>query len=357
MTHSIPAVSPSGQGQLLSPAPRPGNFIHDRWHVLQLVKDTARLLGIGEREVSVLGAHLSVLPKGPIRSDQLLISFAQVAGILERANCMDERRFRRGEARLAEVGLIDRKLSGNARRFPIRDGRGQIVDAYGIDLRALFLRVPELEAMRDRLNQEAAERRAIKSRISAAVSNLKRQAMFDDQPLPEDLEIKLQDIQRLCRRSRITIVELLSTEKALHEIIEQQSSPDTTDTLPDNLPGDGGQIDRPIESKRKDYTIRQPVLKISTLWKEHPRLAAYFPDTPDDARQLSDCLLKAMKYLGFSEKRASEVLRHISLKKLLALIENLLGRLAEIENPQAYLLAMIENRTAYEAQDKNLCVL
>jgi hypothetical protein len=53
----------------------------------------------------------------------------EIGALLERANCMDKRRFRRGEAPLVALGFVRRKLSANGRRFPVRNAQGQIVDA------------------------------------------------------------------------------------------------------------------------------------------------------------------------------------------------------------------------------------
>ncbi|MDO6575183.1 helix-turn-helix domain-containing protein, partial [Staphylococcus pasteuri_A] len=85
---------------------------------------------------------------------------------------MDERRFRRGETRLEQAGLIRRRLSGNGRRFPERDKSGRVVNAYGIDLAPLLASYDDLVAMADwRAEQDRvarARRNSISARLSAA---------------------------------------------------------------------------------------------------------------------------------------------------------------------------------------------
>lgn len=336
----------SGGREVLCPTPRPGNFIHDRWQVLQLVKDTARALGIGEREIAVLSAHLSVLPKGPVRSDHLLVSFAQVTGILERANCMDERRFRRGETRLEEVSLIARKLSGNARRFPVRNGRGQIVDAYGIDLRPLFLRVPELESLRDALAEEEAHRRARRSHLSARLGTLRRQVeagtlLFDSQQAET-----IAALARLCRRSRVGIEEIDCAERQLDEIStapRKSAASEPPTRLPDTIPADAGQSVRPKESPRKE--IQSPQM----LWAKCPKMAVYFPDAPRTASDLARRTMDFLRFLGLTETAMNDLAERVEIPDLLAMLEYVTGRLGHIGNPAGYLRSMLARYEEGEA--------
>lgn len=340
MTHTSPTVHAVGAGDPLSPAPRPGSFCLDRWEVLQLVKETAQRLGIGEREIAVLGAHLSLLPRGPVRSENLCMSYAEIGGILDRANCMDERRFRRGETRLAEAGLIVRKLSGNGRRFPVRDGRGQVIDAYGIDLRPLFHMVPELRRIKAELDEASARRRALRSRISARLTALRRSPT----PLPRALSGVIDEIRNLCRRKSSTIDELVAADRRLATAF---TAPDTAQ--PDNCPADAGQIDRPKESPQKETDKDSAPVRIARLWAECPRFASYFPDPPHTPGALLKCLHDFLGFLGLSSTARCEVARKADTEDLLRMLDYLLVRLTKIGNPAAYLVTMVGRYEAGEA--------
>lgn len=353
MRHEIPTALPSGGGDPLSPPPRPGHFSHDRWDVLQLIKDTSRALGISEREIAVLGAHLSVLPKGPVRSDHLLMSFAEVGGILERANCMDERRFRRGEARLTDLGLITRKLSGNGRRYPVRDGRGQIVDAYGIDLRPLFLKVPELLKLREELAEQAARKRALKSRISARMSGLRR--AITEGALPWTWTTTLDDIQRLCRRARVSVSDLVDADARLNDIQPDADAvePSTLrETVPDKTAADAGQTVRSIESPKKEIhqpRDNQPHLQcLNSLWLECPKVAAYFPEAPKSETDLLRYIYDFLGFIGLTTTKRPEVAQKAPPGDMLRMLEYLMQRLSKIGNPAAYFQSMLRKYEAGE---------
>ncbi|BCH62648.1 replication initiation protein (plasmid) [Agrobacterium vitis] len=60
-------------------------------------------------------------------------------------------------SRLFDAGLVTMQDSANFKRYPIRDGEGEISDACGIDLRLLIARYRELDAL---VRQKREEKRA-----------------------------------------------------------------------------------------------------------------------------------------------------------------------------------------------------
>jgi replication initiation protein RepC len=342
----------------LRPAPRPGRFVVDRWQVLQLVKDTAKLTGIGEREIAVLGAHLSVLTKGPVSASQLLISYAQVTGLLERANCMDERRFRRGEARLEQLGFLTRKLSANARRFPVRDGSGRVVDAYGVDLRPLFLKIAELEDMRARQLHEAQQLRALTTRISARVSAVKRRAIAVLGYIPEVLAATAQAVRNLLRRTGVSPSEMIMAEQALVALeteLLSEPSPAPTPVAADTKTADDRQIDRHIESPKKETTYehskqrRSNEQPISTIWEKCTEISAVFPERPRNTEELASRLFEFSSFLGLGQKVVGEALEVLGIARFLMVLDYLAGRIHSIAKPQGYLKNMLKKFLIGEA--------
>lgn len=347
----------------LSPAPRPGRFVADRWHVLQLVKDTARATGIGEREIAVLAAHLSVLAKGPVRADQLLISYAQVTGILDRANCMDERRFRRGEARLEALGFITRKLSANGRRYPVRDGKGRVIDAYGIDLRPLFLRIEEMEQTRQSLHDDQLRRAALRSRISARVSAVKRAAQDRLGHVPDALVALGQDIRNLLRRNTLPLAEIARAEAQLDAAetalpqataapcpaVQDASEPPV---VPDMSAVDAGHSDRHLESPRKrntDTDAQDDTPPIPVIWRSCPEVAACFPSPPTDAHGVGRNLIDFSGFLGLGQPVVTKALNILGWARLLVALDYMASRIQQIRNPGGYLDRMMRSFLAGEA--------
>ncbi|WP_233270647.1 helix-turn-helix domain-containing protein [Chachezhania sediminis] len=349
----MPAASFTPEiGDPLSGRPRPGHFVLDRWEVLQLVKDTSRQTGLGEREIAVLAAHLSVLPKGPVRADGLLVSYAQVAGMLGRANCMDERRFRRGEARLEELGFVTRHLSGNGRRYPVRNARGEVVEAYGIDLRPLFLRHDELVALRDEARDRTCRLEAQRSRLSARLSAVKRAAGPE---LTGDLATLAVRLRNLLRRASAGMAELLEAEEQLlaatsagqEHATPAASEPGTVPALPDISSADAGQIDRHSDSKRKEiYKASSDAGALSpAVWSDYAEIAAFFPDTPRTEVEVQRIILDFSGFVGIREGTVRQVLAALGPRRLLSALNTIAAKICQIRNPNGYLLAYAQNRS------------
>jgi replication initiation protein RepC len=354
MPHDIaptPQAAPGGQPLLLS-AERDPHFLLDRWQVLCTVKAVARALGLGEREITVLSAHLSVLAKGPVRSDAVLVSYAGLPALLERANCMDERRFRRGEARLEACGLIRRKLSANARRFPVRDGKGRVVDAYGIDLRPLFEYHRALLALQaERAAQEAALR-ALKTRISAGLSALRRLLERRLGALPEDLAELAVSVRNALRRSRASLVELRGLERLVMDHLAEAEAAEPT-AQPDIPPADAGQFDRHSEHQEKEtYSAPEPTEASdpAALWARLPRIAEYHSTPPRDPRDLARRLFDFGGFLGLTPATRERITARLGLAGSAWLLDDLAGKILRIACPERYVLALL-NRGALPVAD------
>ncbi len=79
-------------------------------------------------------------------------------------------------SRLFDAGLITMQDSGNYKRYPIRNGQGEITDGCGIDLRILILRYAELDELVRRARAEKKAADAALRRYRGALRNA-RQAL------------------------------------------------------------------------------------------------------------------------------------------------------------------------------------
>ncbi|TNF22622.1 MAG: hypothetical protein EP318_03165 [Rhodobacteraceae bacterium] len=346
MTTQTTAQATRGPGDAM-----PAAGLLDRWAVLQLVKDSAPLTGIREREISILAAHLSVLPKGRLDPRQMLVSYAQVSGILERANCMDERRFRRGEARLEELGFVTRKLSGNGRRFPVRDGKGRVIDAYGIDLAPLFSRVHALQVALQDHRDAQARTRALRSRISACLSAVKRRALEDLGKIPDALGQQLARYRNLIRRRTLTLEELgriacevegLAGEDA--PVSPDLPGQDAAGAVPDaaKMSADDSRSVRHIESPRKEITREAPgEADPRQAWARCKSLPEYYPETPKSVHAMAGALFEFLGFLGLGQGMKETVVSTFGLAKAVRVADYIAGRMNRISNPAGYVKQMI----------------
>ncbi len=96
-------------------------------------------------------------------------SNAQLAFEIDRS----DNRVSRLLSRLFDAGLITMQDSANYKRYPVRDGTGEIVDVCGIDLRVMIARYAELDELVRRKRAERAAATAALRRYRGALRNLR----------------------------------------------------------------------------------------------------------------------------------------------------------------------------------------
>ncbi|ETX13573.1 hypothetical protein OCH239_09850 [Roseivivax halodurans JCM 10272] len=386
MTTFMPAGAPRRQTREVcqQPASRPQTV--DRWDLLHLVIELRKRLGITDREITVLRAHLSVLPHGPLDPARPAFSFMRVGDIIDRANGMEPRRFRRGEARLESIGLVRRKLSANGRRFPERDGDGQIVAAYGIDLSPLIGRYTELVETRDAMVEAARRFRAVRNDISARIQSLVRSTEVLHADLRARTE-RLRDVARaLLRRVSTTLHDLQNLDRELTEIERDAAddggapsdqapcepsppalSPESRDraprevsaaplwpsatgalraAAPDKTARDDGQIVRRIESEPKDINRTSapgelPQQAVALAWTRCATITSLYPDMPPSVHGLGQLIQEFSSFLGLGQDITARAVGLLGWDGALLAIDYLAEKIQKIDRPRAYLEAML----------------
>ncbi|MBN9888144.1 helix-turn-helix domain-containing protein [Salipiger abyssi] len=356
MTTLMSAAQPRGQTIEVCPNTGSSRRAVDRWELLSLVTELRRPLGLADRDVMVLRAHLSVLPHGPLDPAGLNVSFMNIAEILNRACGMEERRFRRGEARLEQLGLVRRNLSANGRRFPERDANGKIVFAYGIDLAPLLARYHALLALRDDLEEQRQVLRQRKNRVSAAFSAILRSLASRGTSLPHCLDALRERLRNALRRKTTSHAELDEIEAEIDRLTAnlqttESFEPDQCDepktaVLPDIEPVDAGQTVRHIESKPKEKNYDQPDTfnqhELSELWAQTESIGSFYPKAPTNEKEAIGILLDFSSFMGLNETEVAKTLVGLGWTNTVLALDYLAEKLASLKSPKHYLMTMVK---------------
>lgn len=338
---------------------------------MQLVKDTSCKTGLKEREISVLAAHLTVMPKGAMAIGALNTSFMEIGQILERANCMEPRRFHRGESTLEALGFAQRKLSANGRRYPLRDVEGAIIDAYGFCMTPLLHRVPELIALREAIQTEAAERRNLQSQISARISQMKRDALSVAGEITQDLQIRADEIRRIIRRKATPLPQLHSLldqldQSATDSMSDKQTAvtapvpgPQATGAVissvaavqspkdqPVETAGDASQTVRHIESRKKEYiknSAADDVTQVHKLWPNCTQVQSFYPKPPSSSRDLINAIFEFSSFLGLGQALVASAASRLGWSGLLVVLDYCADKVASIKNMNGYFKSMLSS--------------
>jgi replication initiation protein RepC len=332
----------------------------DRWLLLDKVKALRQLFKLNDRDITVLQAHLSVLPKGLLNAAALNMSYMKVKDILERANGMDEKAFRRSEVRLEAAGLIKRKLSANGRRFPVYQDH-KIMTAYGIDLAPLIAKSNELDIMIRDVEALDQERRALTTSISCKLQDYKRAMMDIGSRALEALNSFIQEIRNVLRRKSTSLSDLEEMSQRVDDYgqkIEATSSLDTgvqKDNPADKTNDDDGQYVLHIESPKKE-TIKKRCgteifdpARIRKVWVEVPALSEFYPDAPVQERQLAEVLFEFSSFLGLKKETMLEAAAAFGWEKLSYCLNYLTSRIEHIQKPDGYMRSMIKGYESGQA--------
>ena len=137
-----------------------------RFDLFRMVRTAARPLGLGAPEIE----HLEMLFAYTKENDWHGCAAKPIVWLSAQETArrlgVCRQQVSRRERRLVELGLVVHRDSGNHRRFGSRKD-GQVVDAYGIDLRPLGARWRELEHLADRVREEQNEWYRWKCKVSA----------------------------------------------------------------------------------------------------------------------------------------------------------------------------------------------
>lgn len=348
MKQIMPAAMP--RGQRVSPCPTPGHHAVDRWELLSLVTELRRSLGLADRDIMVLRAHLSVLPQGPLVPGALNMSFMNLTEILDRACGMDERRFRRGEVRLEEAGLLIRRLSANGRRFPERDAAGVIVGAYGIDLNPLIDRHDALRSMKQQIDEDIQRQRQRRNALSARMAAVLR-ACASVPPALADLRDTLRNALRRKHPCETELAVLEARLTSAEAEIATKSAP--VPRTPDRPAADAGQTVRHIEPEQKDLKEEGPALdpaEIPLSWAKTRTLKEFYGTAPQTQQAAYETLTDFASFLRITRGTVEAVLMKCGWAEAIRLIDHIATGLDRIRHPDRYLRAILEDARSLRAK-------
>ena len=190
------------------PVPRPATTVvlsaDNRFTLMPALRQARVTLGISPQVLATLEAMLTCLPKtGTSR-----VVFASNATLVHRRNGISERTIRRHIARLAELGLLRRCDSPNAKRYSRRDPLSGDMLRFGLDLAPLFERAMEITQLAE---QEAAREEA------RAFLRLRIRTSLEGQPEALRTELAATLRRKLELEELAAIADRLPTSEALKQ--------------------------------------------------------------------------------------------------------------------------------------------
>ncbi|EBA05641.1 plasmid replication protein RepC [Sagittula stellata] len=136
-----------------------------KWELFRALCVARGAFGVSDRDLTVLNALLSFHKADHLEDGENLIVYPSNRMLAERAHGMAESTLRRHLAALVGAGLLLRHDSPNGKRYVRRDGTGEVVTAFGFDLRPLLVRAPDIVDAAEQARAEAEALRTLRERV------------------------------------------------------------------------------------------------------------------------------------------------------------------------------------------------
>ena len=337
----------------------------DKWALFRDLCTARHAYGITDRDLTVLNALLSFLPGKALSDNDSLIVFPSNKALSERAHGMAESTLRRHLAALTHSGIIQRHDSPNGKRYAARGQGGDVVRAFGFDLRPMLVRARDI-------THAAAEAQAAADRlrrIREEVVILKRDALklcIYGQEIGADgpweaYQRQLLDIHKQLRRKTpsdalealsaalrqmmAAIKRHLQTKEmdgtdAQNERHHQNSNEDSSVFEP-CLEKAGGEISPDQDTADPDVRTRQePNLPLALVLKACPDILPYAQDEIRHWHQLVAVAGFVRGMMGISPDAWTQAQRNMGPEVAAITVVAMLQRIAEIKSPGGYLRAL-----------------
>ncbi|MEO9896626.1 MAG: plasmid replication protein RepC [Paracoccaceae bacterium] len=357
MTAALMECAIAGQG--------PASVPHtDKWALFREVCTARMAFGVTDRDLTVLNALLSFHQGASLSDNDRLVVFPSNRALCERAHGMAESTLRRHLSALVHAGLIARHDSPNGKRYAARDGAGDIVRAFGFDLRPMLVQAHAI-AQAAQATRDAAEHL---KRLREAVMLIKRDAtkltLYGAESGAEGpweaLQARLMDLHRQMRRkldadaleaAQAVAVDILADVRAaLSETREisgndnqnerqfQNSNTDYTDfeLCSEKAKGEGSE--EPEPTPRPDRS--EPNVPLGLVLKACPDILPYTTEDIRSWHQLIGLAALVRGMMGISPDAWDAAQQAMGPAEAAVTVVAMLQRIDDIKSPGGYLRAL-----------------
>lgn len=339
----------------------------DKWALFNDLRVARANFGVSDRDLGVLYALLSFLPAKMLESDANLVVFPSNASLSDRAHGMAESTLRRHLAALVRAGLIWRQDSPNGKRYAARDRAGEMVVAYGFDLRPLLLRSAEIMEAANMATQAALTLRRDRERL---VLNLRDAAKLlqyaQEEGLPGSwlaLEDRLTPLRKALRR-KLSMTDLQAMLQDAGDILRAISAMLAMDT--EYMTGSAAHFERHLSNSNKDSqdselpqeqmkaenevpsaaSVEEPRLPLALVLKACPDLPIYARNNLQNWRDLIATAAELRGMMGISATAWSDAQIQMGAENAAITLCAMMQRLRDIQNPGGYLRALTAKAAA-----------
>jgi replication initiation protein RepC len=260
---AVTADQLTAQAMAIGPADVP-HF--DKWELFRELCVARHAYRLTDRDLTVLNALLSFHKDRALSDNANLIVFPSNRALGERAHGMAESTLRRHVSALVNAGVITRHDSPNGKRYAAKDASGDVIRAFGFNLRALLVKATEISNHASEARAAGERYRRLREECSVALRDASKLTEYGIAESPKEawreLFARAAECQRAIRRKlAYESLELLSKEirKLLKDVHRTLGMPDDVKT--NKMSGKDGHNERHYQNSNKDSYDLEPTLE------------------------------------------------------------------------------------------------
>ena len=311
--------------------------------------------GISDRDLTVLNALLSFLPSDELEEDGQLVVFPSNRTLGARAHGMAESTLRRHLAALVRAGLVLRHDSPNGKRYARKGIDGTVEQAFGLDLRPLLMRAPEIVEAAEAARAEDAERKRLRERCVLMCRDAVKLLVYGAEALPEAanwdaLDDALRLVQRALRRKLATrdLEQMLEDAGDILGKLQNIVMPSETD----NMSGNDARTERHLHNSKPNTTDLEPSpekgrgeggeprLPLALVLKACGEIQTYRPELIETWDELIQAAEFTRGMMGISLDAWRQACVGMGAVDAAVTVAAILERVDEITSPGGYLRAL-----------------
>ncbi len=325
----------------------------EKWALFDDLCAAKATYDVTDRDLAVLHALLGFHPTKELSADAQLVVFPSNASLSQRCHGMAESTLRRHLAALVRAGLIRRHDSPNGKRYA-RRRQGEVMQAYGFDLRPLLELGADIAAAADQAREQAEALRCLREEVVILRRDAVKLLAYAQDTQPDgawsQVAERLDQTHRVLRRKmafetlqalRDLLADLLKTlRKALLETPEMSGTDSRNErhhTESEIESSDFEQCEEGTTDAADAPNHTGPNVPLGMVLRACPDLLPYADRPPQSWRELVITAETVRPMMGISSDGWRHALRVMGPETASVCVAAILQKVSAIRSPGAYL--------------------
>ncbi len=331
----------------------------DKWALLRDLTEGRHAFGITDRDLVVMNALLSFHQGNTLSDNESLVVFPSNKSLSDRAHGMAESTLRRHLAALVHAGLIQRHDSPNGKRYAARGPGGDVVRAFGFDLRPLLVSAAQIADAAQTARAAADQLRRLRETVVVTKRDALKLCQYgQDAGIAADwagIEARLLGLHKALRRKQ----DLETLEALLREataVLKDVSKYLKTDIMGGNAREnerhhqnsntDSTDLELCQESKARaaddaqETATDEPDLPLGLVLKACPDILPYANDEIRHWHQLVAAAGLVRSMMGISQSAWEDARIEMGSNIAAITVVAILQRISDIKSPGGYLRSL-----------------